>query len=1247
LGFGSAAGPAASALQPAWPAAENQASRSQGWTPLDQAINRFLSHTHRFGTEKMMESVAGPIARLERMLRDGGLGIEELLSTDFHGASLEPARESSIRKDSAFNIRRSHWEAKQEAGLGGAEFSAALRRFLAPHAPLSLADIACVAISGSPHDHPMNAGTRLRFELAGTHRGRAKPGWQATGEWEVEWAQSTAGWRITAWQPLEMTIAECVEVVFTDVTTAALGADPSYQSHLLRDTNYWRGVLDKASDVDIFGNSGVSVGDVDGSGRDAIYMCQPKGLPNRLYRQREPGVFEDIARQAGVDVLDNTAMALFADILNRGHQDLILITESSPLLFLNDGHGHFTLKRDAFPPGTTQAALTGASMADYDRDGYLDLYVCAYGYVLGEGSTIPCPYYDAQNGPPNRLYHNQGDGTFIDVTTSTGLDRGNNRYSFACAWNDLDDDGWPDLVVVNDFGRNNFYRNLQNGKFEEVTDALAGYGSGMSASLADYNGDGAADLYVSNMWVPAGERITSDPEFHQRFQDASSGRVREFAMGNALYVNSQTGSQTMGGRSTPPQPVTAPFRMVPGAGGAERARWAWCSDGLDLENSGALDLYVVNGYLSSPEAGLAPLDAYLWEEVAALSPSTNVVGSEYGAAWAAISQLSHQGHSWNGNERNVFYLNLGDGNFEDASAVTGLDFREDGRAFAVFDFDGDGDADLVLHNRTGPQLRLLRNDLANSNRSIAFRLTGTKSNRDAIGARIEVETPRGRQVRYLGCGSGFLSQHSKELVFGLGPHEAAIQVRVRWPGGVLAEFSNLKSGHRYFLVEGEPTPREEPFSAPVVQRKEPEAERPDHRPRVEVMPARFSTNLVGPLSVPLPPALRGTRLLWLWDPAEKNAAGLQAFLRSHTKVPGRLVLWRDGAIPSSLASGLQSPPWRADERFRRLWTTLLAYLYDYLRQPVFPTGLLFDAEKIRQSGSMSQLVKVYWGGAESAEILNDIRVGVKTGQEALPFPGRAILCSFRRDFRTLGAGLLMAGLYAEAENYLAEAAKANPADAEALYNLAFAREQLGNIPQSILDARAALEARSHFPQAQNLLGVLLSQSGRQEEARQFFEQVTRDVPDSVEAWNNLGYLELMENNLSASQSALEKALALAPEYTEALNNFGFLRAQQGNLQEAETIFHRVLALDPENDKARNNLAVIYANEGKIEEAQQILQTLFKLHPEDQFTMLNLVRLDLSLGKNAEAKELLKGWLARHPEDASAQQVLDQIPPSKP
>jgi len=1232
---------AAPGFESAGAASESQPQGRREWTSLNQAINRFLTRAHRFPSERMNDLLAEPLARLESILLAAGQGIEALLSTDFLGASPVPARETHLREDSAFKIRRSDWPENQPAQLPRADFAATLGRFLSPHAPLRLADLACLAISGSPDDHPTNVRTRLRFELGGASTPDSRTRWQATGEWEIEWAQSAAGWKVTSWRPLEMTTAEGPAVVFTDVTEAAFEKDPSYRSHLLRDTNYWRWILDKASGIDIFGNSGVSVGDVDGDGRDEIYLCQPQGLPNRLYRQRE-GNFEDVAHEAGVDVLDNTSMALFADVLNRGHQDLILITEASPLLFLNDGQGRFTLQRTAFPPGATQAALTGAAMADYDRDGYLDLYVCAYAYFRGESSTIPCPYYDAENGPPNRLFHNQGDGTFIDVTSASGLDHGNSRFSFACAWNDIDDDGWPDLVVVNDFGRNNVYRNLHQGTFEELTDALPGYGSGMSGAFTDLNGDGRADLYVSNMWVPAGERVTACGEFQQLFRDLPNDRVRQFAMGNALYLNANGGRAPIGSQGAPSPGMTGSFRMAPNAAGADRAGWAWSADSFDIENDGNMNLYVVNGYLSSPVKGLAPLDAYLWEEVVALSPHTNVVGNEYRAALAAISQLSYQGHPWNGNERNVFFLHLGDGHFADASAVAGLDFHDDGRAFAVFDFDGDGDADLVLRSRTGPQLRLLRNDLASSNRSIALRLTGTKSNRDAIGARIEVETPGGRQVRFLSCGSGFLSQHSKELTIGLGPHATAIRIRVRWPSGDLAEYSDLEAGHRYFLVEGAGAPRREPLPGLGFRDFASDAGRPARPPRAEVLPARFSTSLVEPLYVPIPEPLRGARLLWLWDPTKKNGAGLETLLRVQKKVPSKLILWGEGTVPLSVVSMLASPPWRSDERFRGLWATLLAYLYDTLRQPALPTALLLEAEGTHPSPQLSTLVKVYWGGARSAEILSDVQGAVKSGQSALPFPGRAILCSFRRDLRTLGVALTTSGLYAEAEFYLAQAAEDHRGDAETLYDLGVARERQGRAPQAIAAVREALDARPQFPQAKNLLGVLLSESGRQREAKELFEQATKELPDFVEAWNNLGYAELLEGNLSAAQPALERAQKLAPEYTETLNNLGILKARQGNPQEAEALFHRVLALEPANEKAENNLAVLYANEGKLDAAAQILQRLLQRDPEDQYTLLNLARLDLSLGRGAGARKLLADWLARHPDDATARQLLESV-----
>ena len=157
----------------------------------------------------------------------------------------------------------------------------------------------------------------------------------------------------------------------------------------------WRTVIDGASGIDIYGHNGVSAGDIDGDGFDDLYICQPAGLPNRLYRNRGDGTFEDITESSGVGILDNTACALFADIDNDGKQDLIVIRASGPLLFMNVGGGKFRPRPDAFHfANAPQGTFTGAAIADYDRDGWLDIYFCLYTYYQGTDQyRYPMPYY--------------------------------------------------------------------------------------------------------------------------------------------------------------------------------------------------------------------------------------------------------------------------------------------------------------------------------------------------------------------------------------------------------------------------------------------------------------------------------------------------------------------------------------------------------------------------------------------------------------------------------------------------------------------------------------------------------------------------------------------------------------------------------------------------------------------------------------------------------------------------------------
>ena len=212
--------------------------------------------------------------------------------------------------------------------------------------------------------------------------------------------------------------------LFGDVTPAWFRDVESFQKQMLRGVPYWRARLDSACGIDVYGNTGIAVGDIDGDGWDEVYVCQPAGLPNRLYKNRN-GRMEDITEHAGLGILDDTASALFIDLRNIGRQDLVALTVTGPQLFLNEGR-RFRHKPDAFRFATRpQGTFTGMAAADYDRDGRVDLYLCTYIYFQSEDQyRYPVPYHDARNGPPNFLFHNQltvdGGGYFEDVTGRLG-----------------------------------------------------------------------------------------------------------------------------------------------------------------------------------------------------------------------------------------------------------------------------------------------------------------------------------------------------------------------------------------------------------------------------------------------------------------------------------------------------------------------------------------------------------------------------------------------------------------------------------------------------------------------------------------------------------------------------------------------------------------------------------------------------------------------------------------------------------
>lgn len=781
--------------------------RSQ--TSLDATVLKAWSGLDEFITEKYQDQIAAILEEWRMALLRSSVNtspLEKILSSDFLGASHRSVESRLVRSSAILEIRQNTF--RRQTTLGGDAFIEELHAAMSFFSQIATAEFQVVSISAiSPNAEasaltPAGLRTRVRYEMVGA--GRDFHLGQRVGYWELDWKATPAGsFQLRTWRALNEMQSHAAKPIYVDIGAQAFGSNSSFASQLQHGGDYWRTLLDGACGIDIYGHNGVSAGDIDGDGFDDLYICQPAGLPNRLFRNRGDGTFEDITEVSGVGILENTACALFADIDNDGRQDLIVVRTDGPLLFLNEGGCRFRQRPSAFqfvnPP---QGTFTGAAIADYDRDGWLDIYFCLYIYYQGTDQyRYPSPYYDAENGPPNFMMRNNRDGSFRDITAESGLDRNNTRYSFCCGWSDYNNDGWPDLYVVNDFGRKNLYRNNGDGTFTDIAAqaGVADIGAGMSVCWFDYDNDGEQDLYVADMWSGAGMRVAMQDAFRKDTPEEVRALYRKHARGNSSFRNNHEGA----------------FQDKSEQAGVEMGRWAWSSDVWDFDHDGFPDLYIANGMISSPSGRTQgeDLNSFFWRQVVANSPVDAKPAPDYEQGWNALNELIRSDYSWSGFERNTFYANNRDGTFSDISGVVGLDFLEDGRAFALADFDHDGRLEVFLKNRNGPQLRLLKNAVENLPPSIAFRLQGNKSNRDAIGAAVTVETDVGRQTRFVQAGSGFLSQHSKEVFFGLGENKGSVRASVRWPSGLVQELHDLPVCHRIWVEEGIEPFRMEAFKA--------------------------------------------------------------------------------------------------------------------------------------------------------------------------------------------------------------------------------------------------------------------------------------------------------------------------------------------------------------------------------------------------------------------------------------------------
>ena len=515
---------------------------------------------------------------------------------------------------------------------------------------------------------------------------------------------------------------------------------------------------------------GIAVLDFDGDGRPDLYVAGGDG--NHLYRNRGDGTFEDATARAGVDGQEGEALgALSFDYDNDGRPDLYVTYIGRPnLLYRNRGDGTFE-EVGAKAGVALNDGSTSAAALDYDRDGNADLYVLVYGHP-DTGPTIA-----ADNAPPNHLFHNNGDGTFTDVTKASRT--GDTGWGLAVECADLDGDGWPDIYVANDFGKNAYLHNNGDGTFTNLAKqaGVLDPGFGMGVAVDDYDGDGRLDLFVSNYSFPL-NWFLSDPRYPMPPFPYSLGRpfvwprLKALSRGSSLFHNRGDGR----------------FDRASDEADVWDTSWSWGCVFVDADMDGRPDLFVVNGMLTGKNETEREID--FW----------NLMSVEFKKFEKGVETADFGDDSLWGREPKRFYRNRDGRHFDELAAVTGLESGANQRGLVVVDVNGDGAPDLFAAGFLQPPSLWINRNPAHA-KTLVIALEGDptlpgphRSTRDALGATVTVESGGISRTQVVSAGYSFLSSGPKELYFGLGNREKADRVTVHWPSGRVTGRSDAPPG---------------------------------------------------------------------------------------------------------------------------------------------------------------------------------------------------------------------------------------------------------------------------------------------------------------------------------------------------------------------------------------------------------------------------------------------------------------------
>jgi enediyne biosynthesis protein E4 len=501
-------------------------------------------------------------------------------------------------------------------------------------------------------------------------------------------------------------------------------------------------------------SGGVALIDYDRDGWPDIYFTNAQSVDmalagkkarSALYHNNHDGTFTDVTDKAGVGFPCWAMGAVVGDYNNDGWPDLLVTCFGGVVLYRNNGDGTFTdVTKQAGLSNDSQWA-TGAAFGDYDRDGWIDLFVSHYvDFHLDDlpafGSRQTCKYrgIDVQCGPrglkgsSSNLYHNNGDGTFTDVSQKAGIRDSPIAFGLTAVWSDFDDDGHLDLFLANDAGRNYLYQNDGAGHFNEV-----GFVAGVAASQ-----DGAEQ---ANMGVALGDYLHTG-----RFSIAITHFSDEYA---ALFRNDGRLSFTDVSYTSGIAPSTTPYV-------------GWGDAFFDFDNAGWLDLFLVNGHVY-PQVDTAE------------------AGPKY-------------------LEPGLLFYNQHNGTFKEISKLVGpaVQLPRVSRGVAVGDLFNDGRIEIVIENLKGAPT-ILQPQGGPSNHWIGFELAGSKSNRLALNARVKVTAGDLVQTYAVLSGGSYLSQNDLRIHVGLGSSKRVDKVEIFWPAGTTEVLTGLPADHIYEVKEGE------------------------------------------------------------------------------------------------------------------------------------------------------------------------------------------------------------------------------------------------------------------------------------------------------------------------------------------------------------------------------------------------------------------------------------------------------------